>query len=106
MGRAARPFAQNFDGLTLEGAPLPPGGTCWLGTDLLGRDRLPRLILGARTSLVIGAPTNGIAVVVGEGVGIAGGYAGGWVASAPMRVTGRMMAFPALLLATTPAAIC
>ena len=35
------PFApdeQMFDGLTLEGAPLPPGGAYLLGTDLLGRD--------------------------------------------------------------------
>ena len=32
------PTEQFFDGLTLEGAPLPPGETFFLGTDLLGRD--------------------------------------------------------------------
>ena len=31
------PNEQLFDGLTLEGAPLPPDGRFWLGTDLLGR---------------------------------------------------------------------
>ena len=44
------PFApgeQFFDGLTLEGAPLPPNERFWLGTDLLGRDLLSRLIYGA-----------------------------------------------------------
>ena len=41
---------QFFDGLTLEGAPLPPNTRFWLGTDLLGRDLLSRLIFGARTS--------------------------------------------------------
>ena len=45
------PDEQFFDGLSLEGAPLPPNGRFWLGTDLLGRDLLSRLIYGARTSL-------------------------------------------------------
>jgi ABC-type dipeptide/oligopeptide/nickel transport system permease subunit len=48
-----------FEGLTLEGAPLPPGGAFPLGTDLLGRDLLSRLLYGARTSLVIGIVANG-----------------------------------------------
>ncbi|TKB10505.1 MAG: ABC transporter permease, partial [Mesorhizobium sp.] len=43
------PNEQMFDGLTLEGAPLPPGAQFWLGTDLLGRDLLTRLLFGART---------------------------------------------------------
>src|ERR1044072_6329159 len=63
------PAAQFFDGLTLEGAPLPPNGQYWLGTDLLGRDLLSRLIYGARTSLVIGVVANGIAVAIGALVG-------------------------------------
>ena len=99
------PFEQRFDGLTLTGAPLPPGGEFWLGTDLLGRDLASRLILGARTSLVIGVLANGIAVLVGAGVGIAAGYFGGWVAAVLMRFTDLMMAFPALLLAIVLAAI-
>lgn len=31
------PNDQMFDGLTLEGAPMPPGGQFLMGTDLLGR---------------------------------------------------------------------
>lgn len=99
------PFAQPFDGLTLEGAPLPPGGPYLLGTDLLGRDLFSRLILGARTSLVIGVVANAVAVALGAGVGVLAGYAGGWVASVLMRFTDLMMAFPALLLAIVLAAI-
>ena len=34
--------AQPFDGLSLEGAPLPPGSKYWLGMDTLGRDLLLR----------------------------------------------------------------
>jgi len=52
------PFEQSFDGLTLMGEPLPPGGEFPLGTDLLGRDLASRLILGTRTSLIIGVLAN------------------------------------------------
>ncbi len=99
------PEEQFFEGLTLEGAPLPPGERFWLGTDLLGRDLLSRLIYGARTSLIIGIVANGIAVVVGAFVGIVAGFFRGWVETLLMRFTDLMMAFPALLLAITLAAI-
>ena len=68
------PDDQPFDGLSLEGAPLPPGAQYWLGTDTLGRDLLSRLLFGARTSLVIGLVANGVAVAIGMLVGIVAGY--------------------------------
>ena len=99
------PDEQFFDGLTLEGAPLPPNGHFWLGTDLLGRDLLSRLIFGARTSLIIGIAANGVAVLTGTLLGVIAGYLGGWIGAAIMRFTDLMMAFPALLLAIALAAI-
>ena len=99
------PFAQNFDGLTITGAPLPPGGAYPLGTDLLGRDLASRLILGTRTSLIIGVLANGIAIILGAGIGITAGFFGGWIGAILMRFTDLMMAFPALLLAIVLAAI-
>ena len=99
------PNEQYFDGLTLEGAPLAPNGQFWLGTDLLGRDLLSRLIVGAQTSLVIGVVANGIAVVLGSLVGITAGYFRGIVGAVLMRFTDLMMSFPALLLAIVLAAI-
>ncbi|QQP93642.1 ABC transporter permease (plasmid) [Skermanella sp. TT6] len=99
------PNEQFFEGLTLEGAPLPPNGTFWLGTDQLGRDLLSRLIYGARTSLVVGVLANGVAVLVGTLLGVVAGYARGVVGAALMRFTDLMMAFPALLLAIALAAI-
>ncbi len=102
------PFApqeQFFDGLTLEGAPLPPGGTYVLGTDLLGRDLLSRLLYGARTSLIIGVVANGIALLIGVLVGLLAGYFRGWIGTVLMRFTDLMMAFPALLLAICLSAI-
>ncbi|SFC09142.1 peptide/nickel transport system permease protein [Tropicimonas isoalkanivorans] len=99
------PNDQMFDGLSLEGAPLPPSAKFWLGTDLLGRDLFSRLILGTQTSLIIGVLANGIAVVLGATVGITAGYFGGWIGGVLMRFTDLMMAFPALLLAIVLAAI-
>jgi peptide/nickel transport system permease protein len=99
------PAAQLFDGLTLEGSPLPPNFHFLLGTDLLGRDLLSRLLFGARTSLIIGVVANGIAVAIGAVVGITAGFFRGIAGMALMRFTDLMMAFPALLLAIVLAAL-
>ncbi|MDP2573461.1 ABC transporter permease [Vibrio penaeicida] len=99
------PTEQFFEGLTLEGAPLPPNDTFWLGTDLLGRDLLSRIIYGSQTSLLIGLVANGIAIIIGTAVGVTAAYFKGWVGTVLMRFTDLMMAFPALLLAIALAAI-
>ncbi len=99
------PEDQFFDGLTLEGAPLGPNATYLLGTDLLGRDLLTRILYGARTSLVIGVAANGLSLLLGTLVGVTAGYARGWLGAVLMRFTDLMMAFPALLLAICLAAI-
>ncbi|MGH6959082.1 MAG: ABC transporter permease, partial [Dongiaceae bacterium] len=57
------PSFQAVDGLTDDGSPVPPNGEFWLGTDLLGRDLLSRMIFGARNSLIIGLVANGAAVL-------------------------------------------
>jgi peptide/nickel transport system permease protein len=99
------PNEQMFDGLTIEGSPLPPSAQYWLGTDLLGRDLLTRILYGARTSLIIGIVANGVALLIGTLVGVTAGYFRGWIGSALMRFTDLMMAFPALLLAICLAAV-
>ncbi|CCO49473.1 putative ABC-type dipeptide/oligopeptide/nickel transport systems, permease component [Vibrio nigripulchritudo SOn1] len=99
------PTEQFFEGLTLEGAPLPPNDVFWLGTDLLGRDLLSRIIYGSQTSLLIGVVANGVAILIGTTVGVIAAYFKGWIGTALMRFTDLMMAFPALLLAIALAAI-
>lgn len=99
------PTKQFFEGLTIDGMPLAPGKQFFLGTDLLGRDLLSRLMYGAQTSLIIGLVANGIAVIIGSFLGILAGYAGGLTATIINRFTDLMMAFPALLLAIALAAI-
>lgn len=99
------PNEQLFEGLTLQGAPMPPGGDFLMGTDLLGRDLFSRILYGARTSLIIGVVANGAALTIGTLVGVTAGFMRGWVGAILMRFTDLMMAFPALLLAICLAAI-
>src|SRR3989475_4850734 len=70
-----------------------------LGTDVLGRDVLSRLIYGARVSLIVAA----VALLAGGGiglmVGIVSGYLGGRVDSVLMRVVDATLTFPTILIA-------
>lgn len=70
-----------------------------LGADELGRDMLSRLIYGARLSLFMGVTPVLIAFFVGSAIGIAAGYAGGWLNSVTMRTLDVLYAFPSVLLA-------
>ena len=99
------PTEQFADGLSDIGAPLPPDGKFWLGTDLLGRDLFSRLLFGGRNSLLIGLLANGAALLIGTMVGVVAGYIQGRAGNAIMRLTDLMMAIPALLLAIALAII-
>ncbi len=93
------PLTQYDSGLSAQGQPLAPSRHFWLGTDLLGRDLLSRLIYGARVSLVIGILANGFALLLGVIFGIVAGFFRGWLETLIMRATDVMLAFPILLLA-------
>jgi peptide/nickel transport system permease protein len=70
-----------------------------LGTDLLGRDILSRLMVGARVSLSVSLLVIAITSTIGTLIGIAAGYLGGKIDAALMRFTDICMSFPGLLLA-------
>lgn len=78
---------------------LAPSWAHPFGTDEMGRDLLARVLYGARTSLALAVLVVGSSVVVGSAVGLAAGYAGGWVDEGAMRTTDVFLAFPPLLLA-------
>jgi peptide/nickel transport system permease protein len=76
-----------------------------LGTDLLGRDTLSRLIYGARTALMVGFISVFVAGIIGVPLGIIAGYFSGVINMLIMRVMDALMCFPMLLLALVLAAV-
>jgi len=94
------PYAQD-----LSQRLIPPVWTAkgsWahlLGTDGMGRDYLTRLMYGARVSLTIGFGAAAIAGFIGTGLGLIGGYFGGWVDSVVMYLVNVKLALPGILIA-------
>jgi peptide/nickel transport system permease protein len=76
-----------------------------LGTDILGRDTLSRLIYGARTALMVGFISVTAAGIIGIMLGIIAGYFGGIINMVIMRFMDALMCFPMLLLALVIAAV-
>ncbi len=69
-----------------------------LGTDFLGRDVFARLLFGAQVSLLVGASSMLVALVIGVGLGSIAGYYGGWIDNVLMRVVDAVLSVPYLLL--------
>lgn len=77
----------------------PPNSDFWLGTDLVGRDVLSRLMHGARTAVFVAVVTIVIGNAIGISVGALAGYMGGKIDDLIMRITDVLFSFPDLLLA-------
>lgn len=96
---------------TLGDRLIPPfwqaGGSTahLLGTDVLGRDTLSRLIYGARSSLTVAVVAILVAGSIGSLLGIAAGYLGGWVDALVMRAADLAFSFPTILLAMVLAVV-
>ncbi|HET9002021.1 MAG TPA: ABC transporter permease [bacterium] len=85
------PVKQNLDNTFAA-----PGGRHILGTDELGRDTFIRLLYGAQVSVGVGLLSVLIAGIVGTGVGVIGGFYGGIVDDALMRVVDLLKGLPAI----------
>lgn len=91
--------------IDLADARLPPvwleGGTAkyLLGTDDQGRDILSALMYGSRISLLVGLASVALSVLIGVGLGLLSGFAGGRVDAFIMRVCDVMLSFPSILVA-------
>jgi peptide/nickel transport system permease protein len=69
-----------------------------LGADRFGRDRLSRLLMASRYSLLIGPIGALLASALGVLIGVAAGYVGGWTDAVLMRAADVMLALPILVL--------
>ena len=69
------PYSYSYQDLNLGASP--PSSDHLMGTDVLGRDLLSRILYGARISLLVGFVATGVALVIGVSWGIIAGYFGG-----------------------------
>ncbi len=77
----------------------PPSWEFPLGTDLVGRDMLSRMIYGARVSMSVALISQFVVLLIAIPIGAAAGYFGGWVDTLLMRIVDIFYAIPQLLLA-------
>ena len=76
-----------------------------LGTDMLGRDYLSRLVYGARISLLIGFAVMLISGLIGTALGVAAGYFGGKVDLVVTYLITVRLALPVILVALAVVAL-
>jgi len=77
---------------------LPPSFKHPLGTDLLGRDVLSRMIYASRISLEVSLVAVGISIGIGVFLGSLAGYLGGMVDQIISRFIDIMLCFPTIFL--------
>jgi peptide/nickel transport system permease protein len=77
----------------------PPSSEHLLGSDRLGRDVLSRVIVGARSVLIIAPLATLLGTVVGTAVGLVCGYYGGLVDEVIMRLVDAVLAIPVIITA-------
>ena len=89
------PYSYSYQNLDIGASP--PSAEHLLGTDVLGRDLLSRLLYGARISLLVGFVATGVALIIGVSWGIIAGYIGGRVDSIMMRIVDILYGLPFII---------
>jgi len=95
------PYVAPFDpGATTSGqnTPLGPTSKHLLGTDYLGGDVLSQMLVGTRSTVLIGLIAGVIATALSVAVGTAAGYLGGWRDEGLSLVSNVFLVLPALPL--------
>jgi len=86
------PYSYQEQNLLLGASP--PSAAHWLGTDVLGRDQLTRVMYGSRVSLMVGFIATTVALLIGVLWGATAGFLGGRVDAVMMRIVDVMYALP------------
>ena len=76
-----------------------PSAQNWMGTDLVGRDILSRILYAYQISLILGVVVLAIATPIGTVFGLMAGYLGGWIEAVLMRIVDVFLSIPPLVLA-------
>lgn len=87
------------DEIILQKILALPEWQSWLGYDDLGRPIADRLIMGARTSLLVAFCVVSISLVVGTAIGVFAAWFGGWWDKVTVLIIDIFIAFPGILLA-------
>ena len=87
------------DRIELEQILQTPEWQSWLGYDDLGRSIADRLIMGARTSLLVAFCVVIISFVIGTVIGVFAAWFGGWWDTITVLIIDIFIAFPGILLA-------
>jgi len=86
--------------ISASAAPLlPPSLLHLFGTDDLGRDLLNLTVHGARISLIVGALSAVITLLLGGSIGMIAGYLGGRTDAILMRIADTFLILPTFVLA-------
>ena len=103
FGATLAPYPPNEPNLANKLAPpfWQEGGSLAhpLGTDMIGRDMLSRIMAGSRVSFIVAILALTLGSMTGTALGIISGYYGGRVDAILMRAADATMAFPIILLA-------
>ena len=91
---AAPLFVKSFSAQNLAYGAQPPSGAHWLGTDVLGRDLLSRILYGSRISLAVGVCATLVSLTIGVLYGAISGYLGGKTDAVMMRIVDILYALP------------
>ena len=87
-------FVKSFSAQNLAYGAQPPSSAHWLGTDVLGRDLLSRVLYGSRISLAVGVCATLVSLTIGVLYGAISGYLGGKTDAVMMRAVDILYALP------------
>jgi ABC-type dipeptide/oligopeptide/nickel transport system permease subunit len=76
-----------------------PSAAHWFGADILGRDVLSRVMVGAQISLTVGIGTQLVVLAIGVPIGLIAGYFRGWIDSVVSFLVNVFYGVPNLLVA-------
>ena len=98
-------FQFDPNAIDLSSSLQAPSRMHWLGTDQTGRDMLARTMAAGQISMLVGACSVVLAVVIGTVLGGLAGYFGGWLDNLIMRFVDIVMTFPTIIVLMTLSAV-